>query len=512
VDDDEPPTVRRSGRARRPPANFTEKGNANNQDEIQTSPTFAKSVQKGAAEEQRRNPKRKAAPEVFDLPDDLLDKALAPMEPDELDEWEAWVELESDPAFFNVILQDLGVKDVKIQELFSVDEGSLAILPYGSHTSQPTSVAHFAYTFLVNPSMASSSFTSTLRRTPRSRLRMETRSGLPIRYVLSPPMVWRSRLTCPQTTDNACATLALFNIIMNAEDIELGDRLKAFKASSSPLISPLRGDLLCNTAWIRKVHNQFARRLDLLNADLVLAQEAKEAKKKKARPAKRRKTKPSTDAAFHFIAYVPVGDEVYQLDGLEQAPACIGKVDADSDWTAVARPFIESRMLQYESEQLSFNLLALCRSPLHQLREELTKNITELAQVQHTIYKMDTSLGRSFGEGTISSTDDMCFSDFGLPDTLPFDIASQHPLQTQPLEAGGATLMQKLEARQEELDTEQARLRAEYRAEVSMVEDDARRANGRKKDYTPFIHRWVERLADTGALQEIAEQVALQQG
>ncbi len=51
------------------------------------------------------------------------------MEPDELDEWEAWVELESDPAFFNVILQDLGVKDVKMQELFSVDEGSLSILP-----------------------------------------------------------------------------------------------------------------------------------------------------------------------------------------------------------------------------------------------------------------------------------------------------------------------------------------------------------------------------------------------
>jgi len=87
------------------------------------------SVKSSAAEEQRRNPKRKAAPEVFDLPDDLLDKALAPMGPEELDEWEGWVELESDPAFFNVILQDLGVRDVKIQELFSVDEGSLAILP-----------------------------------------------------------------------------------------------------------------------------------------------------------------------------------------------------------------------------------------------------------------------------------------------------------------------------------------------------------------------------------------------
>jgi ubiquitin carboxyl-terminal hydrolase L5 len=328
----------------------------------------------------------------------------------------------------------------------------------------------------------------------------------------APPIGHHHGLTPLQTTDNACATLALFNIIMNAEDIELGSRLEAFKESSTALIPPLRGDLLCNTTWIRKVHNQFARRLDLLNADLGLAQEANEAKKKKARPAKRRKTKPSTDAAFHFIAYVPVGDEVYQLDGLEKAPACIGKVDSDTDWTAVARPFIESRMLQYESEQLSFNLLALCRSPLHQLREELVGSIAELAQIQHATHKIDPSLGRSFPEGTISSMPNVCFADFGLPDRLPFDLDSKHPLETETLEPGGATLMQKLEARREELETEQARLKAEYRAEVAMADDDARRANGRKKDYTPFIHQWVQRLAEQGALQQIAEEVALQLG
>lgn len=128
ADEEAPPTVRRSGRARRPPPILTEQSNG--QDSIKSSPTLSKSVQRGGVDEQRRNPKRKAAPEVFDLPNDLLDKALAPMSPTELDEWDAWVELESDPAFFSLILQDLGVKDVKIQELFSLDEGSLAILPY----------------------------------------------------------------------------------------------------------------------------------------------------------------------------------------------------------------------------------------------------------------------------------------------------------------------------------------------------------------------------------------------
>ena len=77
----------------------------------------------------RRNPRRRPAPEVFPVPDDVLEAALAPIQTAELEDWEGWIELESDPSSFNVILQDLGVKDVKIEELFSVDEGSLSVLP-----------------------------------------------------------------------------------------------------------------------------------------------------------------------------------------------------------------------------------------------------------------------------------------------------------------------------------------------------------------------------------------------
>ena len=49
----------------------------------------------------RRNPKRKAnEPSKFlsDLPSDLLSEALKPLEPNEIEEWEGWVELESEPV------------------------------------------------------------------------------------------------------------------------------------------------------------------------------------------------------------------------------------------------------------------------------------------------------------------------------------------------------------------------------------------------------------------------------
>lgn len=60
----------------------------------ETSPT-------SSLNEPRRNPKRKtaeAAIESLNLPDNLLDEALRPLTSTDIEEWEGWVELESEPV------------------------------------------------------------------------------------------------------------------------------------------------------------------------------------------------------------------------------------------------------------------------------------------------------------------------------------------------------------------------------------------------------------------------------
>jgi ubiquitin carboxyl-terminal hydrolase L5 len=330
-----------------------------------------------------------------------------------------------------------------------------------------------------------------------------------------------------QITDNACATLALFNIIMNAKDIELGDRLKAFKEKSSDLIAPHKGHLLCNTTWIRSIHNQFSRRLDLLNADLSLANEvdklAKQ-KKKAKKPsglhvAKKQKKlkKPTSDAAYHFVAYVPVDNDVYQLDGLEKAPVSIGKVDRGDDWTAIARPFIESRMLQYQEESLQFNLLAACRSPLVKLREELATNIDLwiTAVMYLSMQKRKRSPPEDYDENTNKPEGFLTFEhpdieQYGLArnetniDLIDYDKCKtlRHWLRV-PSPRSDA----EIEARIEELQTEQARIRSEYNTEAMMDAEGVSRAKAQKKDFTPVIHQWVQMLADKGVLGDIAKEV-----
>lgn len=63
--------------------------------------------------------------------------------------------------------------------------------------------------------------------------------------------------------------------------------------------------------------------MDMLNADLLMKHDVADSKKKRKR--KSTEDDPS-DAAFHFIAFVPVDGTVWKLDGLERQPHKVGMV------------------------------------------------------------------------------------------------------------------------------------------------------------------------------------------
>ena len=60
--------------------------------------------------------------------------------------------------------------------------------------------------------------------------------------------------------------------------------------------------------------------MDMLNADLLLKNEAT-AKKGKKRAA----DEDESEGGFHFIAFMPIDDQLWKLDGLERQPMCLGK-------------------------------------------------------------------------------------------------------------------------------------------------------------------------------------------
>lgn len=62
-----------------------------------------------------------------------------------------------------------------------------------------------------------------------------------------------------QTIDNACASIALLNIVNNINGIELGENIQAFKDFTRDLTPALRGDAIANFKFVMDIHNSFAR-------------------------------------------------------------------------------------------------------------------------------------------------------------------------------------------------------------------------------------------------------------
>lgn len=66
-------------------------------------------------------------------------------------------------------------------------------------------------------------------------------------------------LTVIQTVDNACASVALLNIVNNIPSIDLGENLRQFKQFTRNFTPALRGDAIGNFEFVKQIHNTFAR-------------------------------------------------------------------------------------------------------------------------------------------------------------------------------------------------------------------------------------------------------------
>jgi ubiquitin carboxyl-terminal hydrolase L5 len=271
--------------------------------------------------------------------------------------------------------------------------------------------------------------------------------------------------------------------------------------------------------------------MDHLNADLYLENEASDAMSKKAKKRatlkKGKKTAPrkrrvKPEYGYHFIAYVPAGGHVWELDGLKSKPRRLGKyqpyyipksgwdlfltfsLDAVSSdhWTSVAAPQIEGRMLQYEESQLSFNLLALCQSPLATHSRAIAQAVASLSHL-HSQMKECTDFSSLVAAEPkpLDMDDESQLSEFNLKRA---DIENAEIPQTIREKTSGPTLTtSEAYALHQELVIEVKASMGEYRAELMGIADDEQRVKGRKKDYGPALHKWVTKLAEKGVLEDM---------
>ena len=141
-----------------------------------------------------------------------------------------------------------------------------------------------------------------------------------------------------QMVNNACATQAILSVLLNCEHVSCGSTLDELKAFGAELPFDMRGLAIENSEAIRTAHNAFARPEPFVSDE---------------------KRATADDDVFHFVAYVPSGGKVYELDGLKAGPIDLGSFE--DSWLPVARSAIEARIQKYAASEIKFNLMAIVR-------------------------------------------------------------------------------------------------------------------------------------------------------
>ena len=122
-----------------------------------------------------------------------------------------------------------------------------------------------------------------------------------------------------QVVNNACATLAVLNALLNIPNVKLGNELEELLSFTTGMDASMRGLAVTSSDFLREAHNALSPPSAVSLDGLGLPKGEKE-------------------DAYHFVVYVPVAGSLYELDGLKPNPVRHGAVvESGEGWVAKAR-------------------------------------------------------------------------------------------------------------------------------------------------------------------------------
>ncbi|KAL1800546.1 hypothetical protein ACET3X_000888 [Alternaria dauci] len=402
--------------------------------------------------------------------------------------WQGFCDIESEPACFSVILREMGVRDVTVREVFSMDPDFLL-----DNIPQPIYgfILLFHYREFGNDDQATE----------------------------CPKDVWFANQLPAQ---NSCATLAMINILMNQgneANVHIGEHLTQFKDFTQDLSPYQRGEAFASFDFVKKIHNSFAKKMDILEGDKHLSYKVKRAQRvkaqllsEKAKPTKKgtksrraasADTVTSNDSAgsvennaHHYIAFVPVGNEVWKLDGLDKQPTCMGSFDPErgETWLESVSNTISALMAAGDDD---YGVIALTQSPLLSLRKSASLTINTLSHVDARLDNVSASASQHWRNLVDANEQPLSPRILGIEEYL-----ADNPISSAVRATIDSEDMAQLLARRSSLLVEANQLAADIMMEMQNEAEENMQATQRRYDSGPVIKKWLEMLAENGFLEE----------
>ncbi|XP_046652742.1 ubiquitin carboxyl-terminal hydrolase calypso-like [Daphnia pulicaria] len=214
---------------------------------------------------------------------------------------EGWLELESDPGIFTLLLEDLGTCGVQVEEVYDLQKPLDGDAPV------------YGYIFLF-----------------RWRERSRRKTILDAEQFIKDEAAINNMFFAHQVVPNSCATHALLSILLNCPQVTLGPTLSRLKVDTSGMSPDNKGLAIGNTPELALAHNSHA-------APAVACD-------RNERNANVPSSGRFSAEAFHFVSYVPVDGQLFELDGLKPFPIDHGPWAPNEDWTELFRRVIQERI------------------------------------------------------------------------------------------------------------------------------------------------------------------------
>ncbi|XP_063222588.1 ubiquitin carboxyl-terminal hydrolase calypso [Bacillus rossius redtenbacheri] len=286
---------------------------------------------------------------------------------------EGWLELESDPGLFTLLLEDFGVNGVQVEEIYDLQK-SLDDTVYG-------------FIFL---------FRWTEERRSRRKIVDQCETFVKDEEVVN------NIFFAQQIVPNSCATHALLSVLLNCPKIHLGDTLSRLKAHTVGMCPENKGWAIGNTPELAKAHNSHAmpqarRCVDKSPSNICIGSTGR-----------------YTGETFHFVSYVPIQGKLFELDGLKPYPMDHGPWGEKESWTEKFRRVITDRLetaSQEQSHDIRFNLMAVVpdrRLALTHKLNMLKTNKQIVSEALQQLVKLKTSNTKEEVERLKDKKDEEC--------------------------------------------------------------------------------------------------------